>query len=156
MSNYKIPRLEKELFKLINNALLFKVRDDSFSQVIITGVSLSHDLRYMKLFYFIENKAKIKKIEEKLQKVSGFLKKQIAGAGIMRIIPELNYKYDETEEKSRHIEAVLASIREESYDDSSSDFSLDEFLIEDEFVPEDFEDMEELDDMFDDDVLEEE
>jgi ribosome-binding factor A len=156
MSNFKIPRLEKELFKLISNTLLYKVRDAVFSEVIITGVSLSHDLRYMKVFYFVEDKARIKKIEEKLQKVSGFIKKQIAGAGIMRIIPELNYRYDETEEKSRHIETVLASLREESYDDSSSDFSLDEFLIEDEFVPEDFEDMEDLDDMFDDEVLEEE
>jgi ribosome-binding factor A len=156
MSNYRIPMLEKELFKLICKTLLYKVRDSAFSEVNITHVKLTKDLRYLKVYYYHDDSVKIKKMEEKLRKVSGFLKKQIAGAGIMRVIPDLNYHFDETEAKADHIEKLLATVREDSYDDRKSDFSLDEFLLEDEYVPEDFEDLDGLDEMFEEEVAEDE
>ncbi len=138
MSNFKIPRLEKELFKLIINTLRFKVRDNVFSNIQITGVKLTPDLKYLKVYYYFENGKKIKKMEEKLRKVSGFIKKQIAGAGIMRIIPDIHYHYDETEEKANSIDKLLSTLRDDSYDDSSSSFNMDEFLLEDEYEPESF------------------
>lgn len=152
MKSFRIPRLEGELKKIFNLALTQKINDPNLAWVNITAVSISKDLRYAKLYFsHYNNPLDHEVIKQQLIKTSGFFKKLIAGANIMRTIPELSFYYDETEDRAEKIDLLLASVKDD-YDDDADydpDIDIDDYLDDDEFFDLD-EDEEDYDD-FDDD-----
>lgn len=157
MKSYRIPRMQEELKKLFNVALSQRLRDPQLAWVTVTEVVISKDLRYAKIYFSHYNNPKDhEKIREMLYKTSGFLKKQIAGAKLMRTIPELSFFYDETEDRAAKVDALLAKIKDE-YDDDDSDYDpdidIDDYLDDEEYY--DFED-EDYEDFEDDDEDEDE
>ena len=113
MKPFRIERLEKELLRIINNALLFKASDHRLQQVTITEVKVSSDMQFAKLFFsLLEDNADIDEWNNILTKTSGFIKKVIADAKIMRRIPEIRFEYDNTEERARAVESLLNSIED--------------------------------------------
>jgi len=157
MKNYRLPRLQSELKKLFNIALSQKLNDPKLAWVQITDVVISKDLHYAKLYFsHYNNPASHNQIRELLMKSSGFLKKQIAGAQIMRTIPELSFYYDETEERASKVETLLASLKKDDFDDDDDedqDIDIDEYLDDDDdfFDFDEDEDEEDYDDFEDDD-----
>jgi ribosome-binding factor A len=153
MKNYRIPRLQEELKKIFNITLSQKLGDPTLAWVNITNVVISKDLRYAKLYFsHYNNPASHEEVREQLIKTSGFFKKQIAGAQIMRTIPELSFHYDDTEDRAEKVEALLASIKDDYEDDDyDPDIDIDDYLDDDEYY--DYDDDEEEDDYddFDDD-----
>lgn len=134
MKSHRIPRLQEELKKLANIVISQKLRDPALDWVTITDVVISKDLRYAK-FYFshYNNPATHDTIRDHLIKTSGFLKKEIAGAHIMRTIPELSFFYDETEDRAEKVDILLASLKDR-YDDEDDDPEIDvnDYLDDDE------------------------
>ena len=153
MKSHRIPRLQSELKKLINIALSQQVNDPRLNWVNITEVVLSKDLRYAKLYFsHFNNPLDHDEIKECLKKTTGFFKKQIAGANIMRTIPELSFFYDDTEDRAEKVDTLLASLKDD-YDDDSDydpDIDIDDFLDEDDYIDFD-EDDEDFNDFEDDD-----
>ncbi len=148
MKSYRIPRLQEELKKIFNVALSQKLNNPKLQWVSITEVVLSKDLRYAKLYFsHYNNPLSHKTILELLTKSSGFLKKQIAGAQLMRTIPELSFFYDETEEKAQRVDSLLASLKDEYDDDDyDPDIDIDDYLDDDD----DYIDLDEEEDDYDD------
>ncbi|GAB1366956.1 hypothetical protein MASR1M36_18270 [Candidatus Cloacimonadaceae bacterium] len=157
MKNYRLPRLQEELKKLFNIAISQKLNDPKLSWVQITDVVISKDLHYAKLYYsHYNNPATHEKIKELLIKSSGFLKKQIAGAKLMRTIPELSFFYDETEERAAKMDSLLSSLKDDYDDDDyDPDIDLDDYLDDDDYFDFDDEDEDDYDDFEDDDEDEE-
>ncbi|MBP7205331.1 MAG: 30S ribosome-binding factor RbfA [Candidatus Cloacimonetes bacterium] len=125
MKSHRIPRLQEELKKLANIVISQKLRDPALDWVTITEVVISKDLRYAKVYFsHYNNPATHDTIREHLIKTSGFLKKEIAGAHIMRTIPELSFLYDETEDRAEKVDILLASLKDR-YDDDEDDDDLD-------------------------------
>lgn len=154
MKNYRIPRLQEELKKIFNITLSQRLGDPGLAWVNITDVIISKDLRYAKIYFsHYNNPASHQEIREHLIKTSGFFKKQIAGAHIMRTIPELSFFYDDTEDRAAKVEALLAGIKDdyEDDDDYDPDIDIDDYLDDDEYYEYD-DDLEEDDyEDFDDD-----
>lgn len=154
MKNYRIPRLQEELKKIFNITISQKLGDPGLAWVNITDVIISKDLRYAKIYFsHYNNPASHQEIREHLIKTSGFFKKQIAGAHIMRTIPELSFFYDDTEDRAAKVEALLAGIKDDydDEDDYDPDIDIDDYLDDDEYYEYD-DDLEEDDyDDFDDD-----
>ncbi len=155
MKNYRLPRLQEELKKIFNIALSQKLNDPKLAWVQITEVLISKDLHYAKLFFsHYNNPASHDKIKELLVKSSGFLKKQIAGAQLMRTIPELSFFYDETEERAAQMDNLLASLKDDYDDDDyDPDIDIDDYLDDEEYF--DFDDEDEDYDDFEEDEDEE-
>ncbi|MDZ4181776.1 MAG: 30S ribosome-binding factor RbfA [Candidatus Cloacimonadaceae bacterium] len=150
MKSFRIPRLQEELKKIFNIALSQKLNDPKLTWVSITEVVISKDLRYAKLYYsHYNNPASHDEIKEHLIKTSGFLKKQIAGANIMRTIPELSFFYDETEDRAAHVDNLLAKIKDEYDDDDDSDYDpdidIDDYLDDDDYFDFDEDDLDDYD-----------
>ncbi|HPM04581.1 MAG TPA: 30S ribosome-binding factor RbfA [Candidatus Cloacimonas sp.] len=143
--------------KLFNIAISQKLNDPKLSWVQITDVVISKDLHYAKLYYsHYNNPATHEKIKELLIKSSGFLKKQIAGAKLMRTIPELSFFYDETEERAAKMDSLLSSLKDDYDDDDyDPDIDLDDYLDDDDYFDFDDEDEDDYDDFEDDDEDEE-
>ena len=154
MKNYRIPRLQEELKKIFNITISQKLGDPGLAWVNITDVIISKDLRYAKIYFsHYNNPASYQEIREHLIKTSGFFKKQIAGAHIMRTIPELSFFYDDTEDRAAKVEALLAGIKDDydDEDDYDPDIDIDDYLDDDEYYEYD-DDLEEDDyEDFDDD-----
>ncbi len=150
MKSHRLPRLQNELKKLFNIALSQKVNDPQLAWVSITEVIISKDLRYAKLYYsHYNNPLDHDTIKQHLIKTSGFLKKQIAGAQIMRTIPELSFFYDDTEDRAEKIDMLLSAVKDDYEDaDYDPDIDIDDYLDEDEYF--DFDDDDDYDD-FDED-----
>ncbi len=150
MKNYRIPRLQEELKKIFNITLSQKINDPVLAWVNITEVVISKDLRYAKLYFtHYNNPASHEEILQSLIKTSGFLKKQIAGAHIMRTIPELSFYYDNTEERAEKVENILAAVRDDYDEDYDPDIDIDDYLDDDEYY--DYDDDEDDYDDFDED-----
>lgn len=145
MKSYRMPRLQNELKKIFNTALSQKMNDPALDWVNITEVVLSKDLRYAKLYFtHFNNPASHDEIQKNLIKSSGFFKKIIAGAHIMRTIPELSFFYDDTEDRAEKVDALLASIKDEDDEDYDPDIDIEDYLDDEEYF--DYEDEEEEDD----------
>jgi ribosome-binding factor A len=158
MKSHRLDRLQNEIKKIFNQTLSTKMNDQRLDWVIISEVILSKDMSYLKVYFsHYNNPRSHDKIREMLNRASGFFKKQIAGAKLMRTIPEITFFYDETEERAARVDSLLASVKDDfdEEDDYDPDIDLDDYLDEDEFFEID-EDEDDLDDIDDTDETEEE
>jgi ribosome-binding factor A len=91
--------------------LLHKVRDPKISSVTISRVEVSDDLKYARIYYTVlgEDKA-IKEADVGLQRARGFMRSHLAKTLNMRYTPDLQFRYDMTNEKVREIEQLFQSI----------------------------------------------
>ncbi len=115
MPSIRIQRLQKELIKLLNTSLKFRIRDKRLSMVTFTDISVTTDMMYAKIYFSYMNDDEIdeKQMQELLTKSSGFFKKEIANAHLMRTIPELKFLYDSSERYSRKLEDIFEQIHKE-------------------------------------------
>ncbi len=152
MKSFRIPRLQSELKKLMSTALTHTIADPKLQWVTVTDVKISKDLRYAKVFFsHYNNPSSHKEVKDCLIKTSGFFKKLIAGAQLMRTIPELTFHYDETEDRAERIDVLLSCLKED-YDDDAYDPDIDI----DEHLDEDYYDIDEDDEIDDYDSYEDE
>ncbi len=115
MPSIRIQRLQKELLKLLNTSLKFKIRDKRLSMVTFTEISVTSDMMYAKIYfsYLNEDEISVEQMQELLTKSSGFFKKEIANAHLMRTIPELKFLYDTSGSYSRKLEEIFDKIHQE-------------------------------------------
>ncbi|MDP8269230.1 MAG: 30S ribosome-binding factor RbfA [Candidatus Tenebribacter davisii] len=110
MARIRIKRLESELFKLISTIISFKLNDNNLTMVTVTGVKLTNDLSYLRIFYSHFDETKTEDVQRSLNKSSGFFKNEIAKAKFMRKIPEIIFEYDKLEENARDLDKIFAKI----------------------------------------------
>lgn len=111
MASIKILRLQKELKKLFNTTVVYKLRDQRLSSVFFSDVVISTDLRIAKVyFHHSTSDCSQKELVKQLTKASGQFKKAIGEIKIMRIIPDLKFFYDDTQENAEKINTLLKRI----------------------------------------------
>ena len=152
MNNIRIERLQKELLHLVDAIFQGEIGDNRLSGIEITDAKISPDLGFLKLYFTnYDPKISLEQITELLNKSSGFIKKKIAGAKIMRSIPQIVFEYDNTNEKVEKIEKLFKLITEEKrnqnyYEDDSDN---DHYDDNDEILDEDLEDYDDYNDDLD-------
>ncbi|MBN1326502.1 MAG: 30S ribosome-binding factor RbfA [Candidatus Cloacimonetes bacterium] len=113
MTRIRILKLEKMLLKIISNAINYKLRDSHLDMVSINHVKLSNDMGHARIYFSHLDKHSLSDVQQALEKSSGYLKNEIAQAKIMRLIPELSFEFDDTEEKARHLDELFAKLEAE-------------------------------------------
>jgi len=156
MKGIRQERLQKELHKIVNAIFQGEISDPRLSGIEVTKVRITADLMLLKL-YFSEHSKEIplNQTLELLHKSSGFIKKQIAGAGIMRTIPQIVFEYDNTNERVEKLDEIFRIIAEEKRnnnyydDDSDNDYYDDD---DDRLMEEDLEEYDDYNDELEDDL----
>lgn len=92
---------------------LNEVADPRVQGITITDVKLTPDLISARIYYVSANKKAEKTMTEGLDKVKGYIRKQLAKRIELRRVPELEFFYDEVFEKGMHFEKVLKGIKDE-------------------------------------------
>lgn len=89
-------RVAEQMQREIAQLLQFEVKDPRVGQVTITAVEVTGDMAHAKIFYST-SAADVKsqpKIQQGLEKVSGFLRTQLAKRMLLRTVPQLHFVYD--------------------------------------------------------------
>jgi ribosome-binding factor A len=99
--------IRRELSRL----LLREIKDPRLSQVIVTAVQLTPDLRHARVFFTAgtggtEHAAELKG----LQAAAGFLRGHLGRSLRLRYAPELAFEVDESVDRSLHIAALLKQV----------------------------------------------
>lgn len=112
MASLKIERLNHTYQEAISTILMKEVKDADIKFVTITGVEVTSDLSYAKVYYTVLEDEKKEKTKEALQKASPFIRTKLAEMIEIRHTPELIFKYDTSIEYGNHIEKIIDQIHE--------------------------------------------
>jgi ribosome-binding factor A len=99
-------RIQQELAELLSQ----KVSDPRVSGVMVTSVDVTPDLMDARIRIRMQSGGDAKGALKGLESASGFLRRELGARLQLRNAPRLAFFYDESLEKSRRIDEVLAEI----------------------------------------------
>ncbi len=111
-SKPRLPKRADRVADAIRNELsvllLQRVRDPRLSNVSISRVEITDDLRHAKIFYTVFGETEQRaRIQTGLEKAAGFMRSHLAKTLNLRFTPDLRFWYDEQAEKVQEIENLL-------------------------------------------------
>ena len=97
-------QIQRELAVLIQS----EMTDPRMGMITLTGVEVTRDYAYAKVFYTILGDGEnIQIAEERLKHVRGFLRSQLASRIRLRVVPELQFVYDESIERGVRLSRLI-------------------------------------------------
>ncbi|OGT44597.1 MAG: ribosome-binding factor A [Gammaproteobacteria bacterium RIFCSPHIGHO2_12_FULL_37_34] len=98
-----------DLVQKILATMLLQNSNDRFRFVTITGVTVSKDLSYAKVYVSVleEEQHKIKEIIQALNQEAKTFRRHLAHEIDLRITPELKFIYDESTARGFHISTLI-------------------------------------------------
>ena len=114
MPNVRIERLNHTYQEEISMIIMEEIKDEDIKFVTITGVEVTNDLSFAKVYYTILDDKKKEKTQDALNKASSFIRKKLAERIEIRHTPELKFIYDSSEEYGTHIDKIIEKIHEET------------------------------------------
>lgn len=98
-------QIQRELAELIRR----EIGDPRAGLVTVTAVEISKDLAYAKVFVSsLGGTLAPADLIGTLQQASGYYRHELGQALRLRILPELRFHYDQTEERAAALEALIA------------------------------------------------
>lgn len=86
-------QLQRELAQLLQ----FEIKDPRVVGVTIQSVDASRDLSYAKVFYTVMgDENDLAQVQQGLEKAGGFLRRELGKRLVMRHVPSLVFKYDDS------------------------------------------------------------
>jgi|SRR5579885_36731 ribosome-binding factor A len=112
----RTQRVADLIQKALAQLLLQDMTDDRFRLVTITGVNVSRDLSYAKIYVSVlmDEKEKIQQTVTALNRAAKSLRYHLAKEVDLRIIPELKFVYDETTAHGFRISTLIDSAMKKS------------------------------------------
>lgn len=94
----------------ISRILMTEIKDEDIHFVTVTGVDITSDLSFAKVYITVLDKEKKDSTLNALKKASSFIRGKLAEKVEMRHIPLLQFLYDESIEYGEHIEQIIEEI----------------------------------------------
>jgi len=109
----RLDRISEAIRKEVSLILHDELKDPRLGFVTVTGVELSQDLRYAKIFFSVLGSPEdYNKTKEALDSALGFIRRLIAQRINLRFAPEIIFKEDRSSEYSVRIQEVLEEIKQ--------------------------------------------
>ena len=106
--NTKINRIQAIISRNVSEIIQFSLRNPKIGMVFIPEVRVSSDFSYAKIYVsFIDNN-NIDERMDALNKSRGFIRSELAKRMDIRRVPEIIFVKDDTYEKVRHLDEILA------------------------------------------------
>ena len=114
MARLRVEKVQEAIQHEISNMLLHDVKDPRIQFVTVTGVELTDDMSYAKIFISLYGpKDKQEETWKALNKALGFMRTEIAKRIRLRFAPTLILQKDTSAEYSAHIQSILDKIKQE-------------------------------------------
>lgn len=116
MSNYKLERASEDIKREISYLITHEVKDPRISSLLsVTGVELSKDYKYAKVFISIFGSGELKEESFKaLKSAEGFLSHEVSKRVKLRFTPKLTFLLDNSMDNALKIESLLEKIHEDN------------------------------------------
>ncbi len=113
MVSHRANRVAEEIKKEITQMLRDEIKDPRIGFVTVTGVEVSPDIRYAKVFVSIlgGDEAKVQSMQA-LEKAKGFVRGELGKRMRLRYTPEVSFKFDPSIEHGAHIMKLLAEVKD--------------------------------------------
>lgn len=114
MDSIRLKRIAETYLQEMSQLLYFSVKDPLLQGVNITHVQISPDMKLAKVYFTIhEGQSREKEVLKGLNRSKGFLRKELSQRVKLKFTPDLKFFYDETDEMSQRIEAILHKLDEQ-------------------------------------------
>ncbi len=114
MARLRVEKVQEAIQHEISNMLLHDVKDPRIQFVTVTGVELTDDMSYAKIFVSLYGpKDTQEETWQALKKALGFMRTEIAKRIRLRFAPTLILEKDHSLEYSAHIQSILDKINQE-------------------------------------------
>lgn len=112
----RTQRIADLIQQALAQMLLQDMGDNRFRLVTITGVTVSRDLSYAKVFVsmLIDEPEQIKAMVSELNQATKFLRFNLAKAVKLRVVPELKFVYDESAAQGFRINSLINAAAKKS------------------------------------------
>lgn len=102
--------IRQEISTIINN----EIKDPRLGFLTVTGVELTKDMRYARVYFSVlgEDKAKFLALKG-LKSAKGYIKGRLGEKIKLRFMPEIEFRIDETLEKTERVFRILDKLQKE-------------------------------------------
>lgn len=104
-------RVAEEVRSAIAQALLTEIHDPRLELVSVNAVKISRDLSFARVYWnrvaTDRDELAIARAQRAFDKAKGFLRKHLGKTLHLRIVPELDFRYDEAIERGRRMDELL-------------------------------------------------
>lgn len=105
----RVAELLRESLAMI---LLHRCADPRLQELTITEVEMSPDLKQARVFYLVREGVDMDGVQAALDKALGFIKQELARERILRMMPELQFRPDESLDRAAHLEGLFQAVKE--------------------------------------------
>ncbi len=101
-------RVGEQIHRTLANLLRDEVRDPRIGMVTLLDIEVTKDLGYARIYFTVMgNKENIHESEAGLASAAGFLRHELSRRLKMRVVPELHFIYDDTQEKAHRLSSLI-------------------------------------------------
>ena len=111
MSKVKVERAGSDIQKELSNIIFLEAKDEDFKNVVITGVEVSNDLSFAKVYFTTTDD--IEHVTKDLNNAASFFRTLLSQRLEMRHTPELKFIFDESIEYGQKIENIIKELHKE-------------------------------------------
>jgi len=128
MRNYRREdQLSGAITRELSDLIRTRMKDPRIGFASITGVELSHDLRYAKVYVSVMGSPEEQRETMRgLDSANGFLRRELAQRLTIRHVPEISFRLDESIARGARVMDLLKQVEKESAVPVSAESERDE------------------------------
>lgn len=100
----------------LGTLLLRKMKDPRLGLITVTGVEMTDDLKFARVYYSVMNQDK-PETQRALEHAAGYFQHEIAVALKLRFTPKLSFHLDESLDQGLRIDRILEQLKKERGDE---------------------------------------
>ena len=118
MGAQRPERVQEAIRQEISKIVHEEIKDPRIGFITITGVELTRDLRHAKVYFSVLGEAKARHLALKgLVSAKGHIKGLLADRINLKFMPQIEFKIDESLERTQRIYSILDKIKKEKPDE---------------------------------------
>jgi ribosome-binding factor A len=108
-------RVSGQIKKVLSDILLKKIKDPRLESATITGVKMSRDLKFARVYFVTSGgKESMEAAIEGFKSALGYVKRNLAAQLGLRYMPELRFFYDDSFDYGSHIDKIIKAAKSEN------------------------------------------
>ena len=113
MATKRPERVGNLILEYISQLLSREINDPRIGVVTLTGAEVSNDLKHARIYFstLVARETK-EQVLSGLRSATGFIRTKMARELRLRYVPEIEFIYDDTQEKAQRIEQLLRQVKD--------------------------------------------
>jgi len=121
MSSQRPGRVQEAIRQEVSMILHNVIRDPRLGFLTVTGVELTNDLRFARIYFSVLGDEKARKLALKgLNSAKGYIKGLLGEKIKLRYMPDIEFKFDDTLERTQRIYDLFEQIKKEKKEDAGN------------------------------------